>query len=307
MPRGIPRGRTAGKQTQFRHRRTALVAAPVVTALAIGAGMLTSGSADPTRATAADAASSVSGAAPTTSATPAPVTTGGPTSVRRTAPSAATEARTLGTSRSVDRVPLVDNRVPKATGKLWTTEGLDLRTAPAKSARTAGLLQSGKHVTVTGRRSGEYAEVIVAPLTTRWVTADYLAKQKAKPKTPEVIGLSDQPCPDGSSLEGGLQPQSVKVYRAVCAAFPELSSYGGQDGHGEHVNGEAIDFMVPSSSVGERVKDFVYAHRAELDLFDIIWSQRIWTIERAGEGFRSMSDRGSASANHFDHVHIKIN
>lgn len=303
MPRGIPRGRSAGKHTQLRRRRTALVAASVVTALAIGAGVLTSGSADPTRATAADAASNVSDAAPTTSATPSPVTTGGPTSGARTAPSSATEARTLGTSRSVDRVPLVDNRAPKASGQLWTTEDLDLRTAPAKSARTAGLLQSGKHVTVTGRRAGDYAEVIVGPLTTRWVTADYLAKQK----TPEVVGLSDQPCPDGSSIEGALQPQSVKVYRAVCAAFPELSAYGGQDGHGEHVNGEAIDFMVPSASVGERVKDFLYAHHAELDLFDIIWSEHIWTIERAGEGFRSMSDRGSATANHYDHVHIKIN
>ncbi len=303
MPRGIPRGRSTGKHTQLRHRRTALVAAPVVTALAIGAGVLTSGSADPTRATAADAASSVSAAA----STPAPATSGGPTSVRRTAFSSVhpstTKARTLGTSRSVDRVPLVDNRVPKAAGKLWTTEDLDLRTAPAKSARAAGLVKTGQHVTVTGRRSGDYAEVIVGPLTTRWVTADYLAKNK----TPEVVGLSDAPCPDGSSIESALQPQSVKVYRAVCAAFPELSAYGGQDGHGEHVNGEAIDFMVPSSSVGERVKDFVYAHHAELDLFDIIWSQHIWTIERSGEGFRSMSDRGSATANHFDHVHIKIN
>jgi len=93
----------------------------------------------------------------------------------------------------------------------------------------------------------------------------------------------------------------------VCAAFPELTTYGGQDGHGEHVNGEAIDFMVPDSATGQRVADFVFAHHTELDLFDIIWSRHIWTIQRAGEGFRSMSDRGSATANHEDHVHIKIN
>ena len=65
--------------------------------------------------------------------------------------------------------------------------------------------------------------------------------------------------------------------------------------------------MVPSSSVGQRVADFLFANRSELNLFDIIWSQRIWTIERSSEGFRSMSDRGSATANHYDHVHIKIN
>ena len=65
--------------------------------------------------------------------------------------------------------------------------------------------------------------------------------------------------------------------------------------------------MVPSHDVGERLKDFLFEHRYELNLFDIIWAQRIWTIERDGEGFRGMSDRGSATANHFDHVHIKIN
>lgn len=298
MPRGIPRGPQTGRHTQpavsLRKRRIALVAAPVATALAVGVGVLTSGAGTPTAPTAG--AATISGATASSH----------PSTAAAAAPRVPTSARTLGTSRSTDRVPLVDHRVPKAKGKLWTTAKLDLRTEPRKQARTAGLVSSVKQVAVTGRRLGDYAEVIVGRTTTRWVTASYLAAKKPQPQ-PADIGLSDQPCPDGSSIESALQPQSVKVYRAVCAAFPELTTYGGQDGHGEHVNGEAIDFMVPSSSVGERVKDFVYAHRAELGLFDIIWSQHIWTIERSGEGFRSMSDRGSATANHYDHVHIKIN
>jgi hypothetical protein len=210
--------------------------------------------------------------------------------------------RTLATSRSTERVPLVDNRVPKAKGKLWTSSDLDLRVEPREKAKVAGLLDSGKQVAVTGRRQGAYAEVIVNR-TARWVTADYLSREK----TPEAMGLSDQPCPDGSSIESALQPASVRVYRAVCAAFPELTTYGGQDGHGEHVNGQAIDFMVPNSDVGQRLADYVYAHHAEFDLFDIIWSQTIWTIERSGEGFRPMEDRGSPTANHMDHVHIMVN
>jgi hypothetical protein len=28
---------------------------------------------------------------------------------------------------------------------------------------------------------------------------------------------------------------------------------------------------------------------------------------RAGEGWRAMPDRGSATANHYDHVHIAVN
>jgi hypothetical protein len=255
------------------------VTAPLVTVLAIGVGVATSGFKAPTPPTTTAATGSVSGAVPTLD-----------------------KERALGTTRSTERVPLVNTRVPKPKGKLWTTADLDLRTEPREKARTAGLLDSGKQVPVTGEKSGAYAEVIIKGVA-RWVTADYLSKEKS----PAAMGLSNAPCPDGSSIESAIQPQAVKVYRAACAAFPELTTYGGQDGHGEHVNGEAIDFMVPDSGTGQRLADFLYAHHAELDLFDIIWSQHIWTIERAGEGFRSMEDRGSSTANHYDHVHIKIN
>ena len=55
----------------------------------------------------------------------------------------------------------MNHRVPKATGKLWTTADLDLRTEPREKAKTAGLLKSGKQVPVTGKRQDGYAEVIV--------------------------------------------------------------------------------------------------------------------------------------------------
>jgi SH3 domain-containing protein len=294
VPRGLSRGpkrghyqgrhslqhsRSASFHTVFHRRRLALLTAPLVTVLAVGVGVATSGFRAPTPEPSRAAAGSVSGAVPTID-----------------------KERALGTTRSTERVPLVNTRVPKPKGKLWTTADLDLRTEPREKARTVGLLDSGKKVPVTGEKSGAYAQVIIKGAA-RWVTADYLSKEKS----PAAMGLSDAPCPDGSSIESAIQPQAVKVYRAACAAFPELTTYGGQDGHGEHVNGEAIDFMVPDSGTGQRLADFLYAHHAELDLFDIIWSQHIWTIERAGEGFRSMEDRGSSTANHYDHVHIKIN
>jgi hypothetical protein len=275
---------------------------PLVTVLAVGLGVALTGfgpPASPDASTnslgvAADASrATLSSAAAAASRVP-PVT-------------AAPSERTLGTSRSSARVPLVDNRVPVAKGRLWSTATLKLRLEPREKARTAGLLKPGTHVAVSGRREKGYAEVIVNR-TARWVTGDYLSKKKEKPaKAPGAVGVSNAPCPDGSSIEGGLQPAAIRTYRAVCNAFPELSAYGGQDGHGEHVNGQAIDFMVPSSSVGQRVADYLFAHRAEFDLFDIIWAQHIWTTQRSSEGFRSMSDRGSATANHYDHVHIMVN
>jgi hypothetical protein len=281
----VPRGRHSLEPTTIRRRRLAFVTAPLVTLLAVGLGITTSGFGQPDAPTAASG--HVSAAAPSSSDAPQD------------------GERTLGTSRSAGRAPLVDHRVPKAKGKLWTTGDLDLRVTPREKSKTVGLVKSDKQVAVTGRREGAFAEVLLGE-EARWVTAEYLSKKKEKPE-PEEAGTSDQPCPDGSEIESAIQPAAVKVYRSVCAAFPELTTYGGQDGHGEHVNGQAIDFMVPSSDVGQRLADYLYANHAKFDLFDIIWSQNIWTIERAGEGFRPMEDRGSPTANHFDHVHIMVN
>ena len=281
----MPRGRHSLEPTTIRRRRLAFVTAPLVTLLAVGLGITTSGFGQPDAPTAAS--DNVSAAARSSSDAPED------------------EERTLGTSRSAGRAPLVDHRVPKAKGKLWTTGDLDLRVTPREKSKTTGLVKSDKQIAITGRREGAFAEVLLGK-ETRWVTAEYLSKKKEKPE-PEEAGTSDQPCPDGSEIESAIQPAAVKVYRSVCAAFPELTTYGGQDGHGEHVNGQAIDFMVPNSDVGQRLADYLYANHAQFDLFDIIWSQTIWTIERSGEGFRPMEDRGSPTANHFDHVHIMVN
>lgn len=282
-----------------RSRRVALVAAPLATVLAIGAGVAATGTrlspVEPQNAQASLTVASIP--------------------VHREAPE-----RTLGTSRSLDRVPLVNHRKPVARDTMWTTAALKLRVEPRDRSEVAGTVPARRKVELTGSHQGPYAEVVTGKLT-RWVTAAYLSQKKPAPPKParaassgsssssssaSTGGLSSAPCPDGSSVESGLQPAAVRLYRAVCAAFPELTTYGGLDGHGEHATGQAVDFMVSSSSLGNAVKDFVYAHRAELGVYDIIWAQHIWTVDRAGEGFRYMSDRGSATANHYDHVHVMV-
>jgi hypothetical protein len=267
-----------------RPRRIALLAAPLVTALAVSLGVATSGAGVP------QASSSASG------------NVGSAAAGSAGAPSSATDERSFGTSRSIERVPLVNHRVPRARGRLWTTSNLDLRAEPRKSSRVAGLLRSGKQVPVTGRRQGPYTEVIVDQVG-RWVTTDYLSKDKA----PAALGLVDRPCPGTEGTENGLTSSAVRVYRAVCNNFPQITTYGGYDAHGEHASGRAIDIMTSDTALGDRIKSFLQANASALNLYDIIFQQHIWTPERAGEGWRSMPDRGSATANHFDHVHVSVN
>ncbi|WP_214058774.1 peptidoglycan DD-metalloendopeptidase family protein [Nocardioides aquaticus] len=77
-----------------------------------------------------------------------------------------------------------------------------------------------------------------------------------------------------------------------------------------HPAGLAADFMVPLSSAGraqgQALADYAKQHAGELGIDYIIWYQQIWSTSRASEGWRPMDDRGSATENHRDHVHINV-
>ncbi len=75
----------------------------------------------------------------------------------------------------------------------------------------------------------------------------------------------------------------------------------------DHGKGLAADFMVYSHFVkGHRIAEFARKHYKQLNITYVIWNQRIWSVERASEGWRLMSDAGSTTANHEDHVHVSF-
>jgi hypothetical protein len=201
--------------------------------------------------------------------------------------------------------------VKRAHVQKWTTADLNLWSSASQAARQVGLVPSGKHILVTGRVSDGRAEVVIDGQS-RWVTADYLADKKPDPASAAgaavtaAAGLSMAPCPDGS-VENGLTSGAVYVYRSVCHAFPQITSYGGWDAHGEHSSGKALDIMTSDVSLGNAIAAFLQQHASELGLYDILWRQHIWTPVRASEGWRLFADRGSATANHDDHVHVSVN
>jgi hypothetical protein len=138
------------------------------------------------------------------------------------------------------------------------------------------------------------------------VLKTYLARTKPKATTTSVpSGVSGAPCPDGSSVENGLQPNTVKLYRAVCAAFPAVSSWGGRSGSGDHGAGRALDIMC-TGSLGDSIAAYVRSHASSFGVSEVIWKQRIWSVQRSSEGWRPMEDRGSTTANHYDHVHVSV-
>ncbi|MDF1603836.1 mucin-2 protein [Nocardioides sp. YIM 152315] len=200
------------------------------------------------------------------------------------------------------RVVATRSAVRTADTRRWTTEVLNLWTGSGEFATKDGEMKSAKRVLVTGRRASGRVEIVVDG-NSRWVSEGYLSEEKP---VAAAAGLSMAPCPD-PGVEGGLTDDAVYVYRSVCHAFPQITSYGGWDAHGEHSSGRALDIMTSDVELGDAIAAFLQEHAAELNLYDILWRQRIWTPVRAGEGWRSMSSRGSATANHYDHVHVATN
>lgn len=186
--------------------------------------------------------------------------------------------------------------VRNADTKRWTTEDLNLWKGAGDDAAQDGVIEAGKQVLVTGRTGNGRVEIVLNQ-SPYWVTAGYLADEEP------VSGPSSAPCANGASATGGANVQ--KVLRATCAFAPEITSYGGirPGDSGDHGRGLALDVMV-SGDRGWQIADYLRKYYRELGISYIIFSQKIWSVDRAGEGWRGMSDRGSTTANHYDHVHV---
>ena len=220
-------------------------------------------------------------------------------------------ARAGTVSRSAKRVTL--HKKPEVKDREYMTAPLNLWSTPTGKGKPLDVLQEGRAVAVTGVVKNGLAQILHAGQL-RWVNNAYLSDEKPQPESTSTSegaesaagGISASSCPDGSGTESGLTSSAVRLYRAACNAFPALSSYGGSAARGEHSGGQAIDFMVPDSATGQSLADWARMNASALGLSDIIWSLTIWTLQRSSEGWRGMEDRGSATANHEDHVHILV-
>ncbi len=219
----------------------------------------------------------------------------------------------------------VAGAVKGADERRWTTAALNLWSNPGTDARSLGLVDDEEKVLLTGRRDMDRVEIVVGGQA-RWVTAGYLDDSKpvvvkaapapkpaSKPAPAEPSATSapssraaapaSATCSNGTSVPSGVSPNIVKVHAAVCAAFPEITTYGTFRSDGEHGQGLAVDIMV-SGSRGQQVADFVRARYSELGVSYVMYSRQIWSVQRGSEGWRSVADRGSPTANHEDHVHV---
>lgn len=270
-----------------------LAVAPTVTCLAVGVGVVASTTKDDASQQVADR-----------------------TAAAALADSAERTTRlSRGTERKAAPTP-TPSAAPTVRRLVWTRTAITLRAWPDEKAPSRGTVKALQKVGVTGARKNGYAQVIRKGKVS-WAITSSLSKTKPVPASPAGSGAGvalralpadalGGPCAGSAGTENGLVPGAVRVYRAVCHAFPELRTFVGLDPHGEHTNGRAIDMMTSDVALGNAIAAFLVARADEFGLANVIWRQRIWTPERRSEGWRTMPDRGSATANHYDHVHVSV-
>jgi hypothetical protein len=112
-----------------------------------------------------------------------------------------------------------------------------------------------------------------------------------------------------SNSYGDVKPQVQSAADTVVSNVPgaDAITLGGTrasatDPHG-HPSGLALDYMVMSdAALGDAIAQFHIDHWDELGVEYIIWQQRM--LSSPGGSWEPMADRGSATANHMDHVHV---
>lgn len=198
--------------------------------------------------------------------------------------------------------------VPAVVGRWWVTTDVNVRSAPAADADRIGSLDALTRIGVTGTTKSGWTQV-VADGRAGWVKSTYLSKSKPKPRpAPVAQGVSNARCSINPSIEPNLTSNARSVYRAVCAAFGDtVTSFGGYrpGDDGDHGTGRAVDISV-TGEPGWDIARYVQAHARDLGVTYVIYQQQIWFVGDPASQWEAMEDRGSKTANHFDHVHVSV-
>ena len=111
-----------------------------------------------------------------------------------------------------------------------------------------------------------------------------------------------------------LTKKAKKVANKVRDDWRKIKSIGGWRAgskySGDHPAGRAIDVMIPkwkkNAKLGWSIAKY-FAKKSKAKKFKIhyvIFRKKIWTVQNPR--WRKMANRGGATANHFDHVHISV-
>ncbi|OLZ58264.1 hypothetical protein [Amycolatopsis keratiniphila] len=106
-----------------------------------------------------------------------------------------------------------------------------------------------------------------------------------------------------STSLAGTKPHVAQVGNHVKAKFgvKNVGGVAGRANASDHPSGLALDFMVDTAT-GNAIAEYLMANQKDFGITYVIWRQRY----NDGSGWDTMEDRGGATANHMDHVHVSF-
>lgn len=125
---------------------------------------------------------------------------------------------------------------------------------------------------------------------------------------------TEQAAPQNSNVNtDGLQPSAANFANDVANRYGVSDVYGLRAGDsGDHGSGNAVDVMTyDNTQLGQEVADYATSNMEANNISYVIYQQKFYapTDNKYGPAYtwNEMPDRGDATANHMDHVHVSFN
>jgi hypothetical protein len=203
-------------------------------------------------------------------------------------------------------VPTVAVPAPAAAPSAAADDATVLRLAADEEAAiteaepgTSGVRMLASVVPVADTPEAEPPEIDVGELLKAAGLADVARQAEELRAAREAAARCDA---DLDGL-GRVKPWVRDAARFLSCLFdePALIGVSRRSRDSDHPRGLALDLMVRGER-GDRIAACALANREALGITYVIWKQRV----NYGDGWERMEDRGSATENHFDHVHISF-
>ncbi|GEL18424.1 hypothetical protein [Pseudonocardia asaccharolytica] len=122
-------------------------------------------------------------------------------------------------------------------------------------------------------------------------------------RSPQPATAAAVSCNPSTAGLGAVKPWVRDAAEFLGCRFgqPQVGGVAGRGGPSDHPAGLAVDFMVDRAT-GDGLAECALRNMDALGIKYVIWRQRINT----GSGWKPMEDRGGATANHMDHVHVSF-
>lgn len=195
---------------------------------------------------------------------------------------------------------------------LTTSANLNLRTGASTNHTILLTMPRGSSVSVvTSQPSGAWYQVKYGSRT-GWAHGNYLFAPNAADTDTGGGGGAGGSSPTTRVGGGPVVAHAQRFVNDACARHDCPYEMGTREGH-DPSRTRAVDMMMARYGTsaggsertrGDAIAAFALENERAYKLYYVIWRQRINSAD--GRGWRGMSDRGSITENHYDHVHVSF-